>query len=309
MRAAVIREYGAVPAVEIIAEPQEQDGTSRIRVIAAGLQPTDIMRSTGAYNPPALPYVIGGEGVGQTEDGTRVYFGHSIPGFGAIGEMTVVSDEEIWPIPDDVTADQAIALAIAGTGALIPLQEANIQPAEAVLVLGATGPLGQVALQLARILGAGRVIAAARSAQPLASLAQRGLADEIVQLGKGDDNAALQSLGGYDVVLDCVFGPPAEAALRALSPGGRMMSIGVGAGMHVTLSLGELVQKSIHGVGTGQRPVEERRAAFDKLIGWHRDGRLTVTIQRFTLDAIADAWQLQRRSPGGKIVISIMDDD
>lgn len=305
MRAAIIGELGSEPAQGDFPPPQAAPGTSIVRVIAAGLQPTDIMRSKGMFNPPATPYVIGGEGVGLLPDGRRIYFGHSVAGYGSACEMTAVPDEEIWPLPDDVSAEQAIALAISGTGALIPLQEAGIEAGETVLVLGATGPLGQIALQVARLLGAGRVIGAARSVDALSQLVDRGIADAVVQLGGDDDDGALRAAGPFDVVLDCVFGGPAQSALRAMAPGGRMMSIGVGAGMHLTVSLAELVNKSVHGVGTGQRPVAERRAAFDRLIAWHREGKLAVSIRSFALDDVAQAWALVKASSHGKVVLQI----
>lgn len=305
MLAAIIRDLGSEPAISEFPAPPARLGTSIVRVLAAGLQPTDIMRSKGAYNPPNPPYVIGGEGVGFLEDGRRVYFGHSIAGYGSACECTAVAEEEIWPLPEDVHAEQAIALAISGTGALIPLQEAKVKAGETVLVLGATGPLGQIALQVARQLGAGRVVGAGRNANALSALIERGIADAVVQMGTGNDDAALSSAGLFDVVLDCVFGAPAQAAVRAMAAGGRMMSIGVGAGMHLTVSLAELVGKSVHGVGTGQRPVAERRAAFDRLIEWHREGKLSVSIRSFPLEHIGEAWALLSDSSHGKVVLHV----
>lgn len=303
MRAAIMPERNGTPRIEQVPEPEAGPGTVKIAVVAAGLQPTDIMRSAGLYKTPKVPYIIGGEGIGRLADGSRVYFGHSIESSGAFGDRTIVPEDEIWPVPDDIDDGQAIALAIAGTGALIPLEEARIKPGERVLILGATGPLGQIALQVSRAMGAGHVVAAARTRATLDRLKERGIADDVAQLGQGDDDAALKAAGPFDVVLDCVYGPPAEAAMRAMSPGGRMMSIGVGAGMTVTLSLRDLVMKSHHGVGTGHRPVAERRAAHERLMALHRDGKLTVEIASFMLDQAADAWALQLGSPGAKIVV------
>src|SRR3546814_1698839 len=125
------------------------------------------MRAKGFFGPGTQPYVAGGECVGQLADGTRVYFGHSLPPYGAWAERTIVSNEEIWTIPDEIDDAQAIALGISGTGALIPLEEARIQKGERVLILGATGPVGQAGLQIARALGAGQVVAAARNLDAL----------------------------------------------------------------------------------------------------------------------------------------------
>lgn len=302
----MLRERNGIPVVMAVPEPDAQPGCSKIRVHAAGLQPTDIMRARGHYKVPELPYIVGGEGVGDL-NGSRVYFGHSIKSSGAFAQWTIVPDEEIWPLDDIIDGAQAIALGIAGTGALLPLEEAKIQAGESVLILGATGPLGQIALQVARAMGAGSVTAAARGLPGLKRLAERGIADQIVQLGLGNDESALKqaSRAGFNVVLDCVYGPPAEAALRATADGARMMSIGVGAGNEVTLSLKDLSRRSIHGVGTGHRPAQERRAAFERLLAMASEGRIAVDIAAFTLDETIEAWNAQLGSPGGKVVVAI----
>lgn len=304
MKAAIIAPDGSLSLADHAA-PQATAGCQRIAVRAAGIGPTDLMRAKGFFGPVAGPYVAGGEGVGTLADGTRVYFGHSASPFGAMAEYTLVPDDEVWPCPAQLSDDQIIALAISGTGALLPLEEAHIGAGENVLVLGATGPVGQIALQLARLLGAGRVVAAARNAERLAALTARGWADATVQLGMGDDEAALQAAahGGFDVVLDVIYGPPAEAAMRATRPGARMMSIGVQAGHTVTLSLRDLVFRSHIGVGTGQRPAAERRAAFERLMAMAIGHGLVVDTIVFPFDRAAEAWAAQAGSPHAKIVI------
>jgi NADPH:quinone reductase-like Zn-dependent oxidoreductase len=305
MRAAQMLERNGTPVVRDLPEPFAEPGTLKIAVDAAGIQFTDLMRAQGTYKTPDCPYIIGGEGVGHLADGTRVYFGHSIPSSGACCDWTIVPEEEVWPLAADIDDGQAIALGIAGTGALIPLEEARIKSGENVLILGATGPLGQIALQVSRALGAGRVVAAARGRPKLEALLARGVADAIVQLGQGDDEAALkaENAGGYDVVLDCVYGPPAEAAMRATAFGARMMSIGVQAGMTVTLSLRDLVRRAHIGVGTGHRPVAERRAAYERLLAYARAGQLSVDVVPFGLEQAPQAWAALQASPGGKIVL------
>jgi NADPH:quinone reductase-like Zn-dependent oxidoreductase len=306
MRAANIAVDGSFSLIEREA-PEPQPGHRIVNVVAAGIGPTDLMRAKGFFGPVKGPYVPGGEGVGRLGDGTRVYFGHSASPFGAIAERTLVSEAEIWPAPYGLDDDQIIALAISGTGALIPLEEGRIAPGEEVLILGATGPVGQIGLQVARLLGAGRVVAAARSEAKLRALQERGLADAIAVLGAGNDEAALKAATerGYDVILDVIYGGPAEAAMRASAPGARMMSIGVQAGQTVSLSLRDLVFRSHIGVGTGQRPAAERRAAFDRLMKMALEqGFRTDTVQ-FPLDEAANAWAAQAGSPHGKIVIRI----
>lgn len=305
MRAANIAPNGTFSLIDR-APPAPREGCSVVTVEAAGIGPTDLMRAKGFFGPVSADYVPGGEGVGRLADGSRIYFGHSIAPFGAMAEQTLVDAAEIWPAPDALAADQVIALAISGTGALIPLEEAKIVTGEEVLILGATGPVGQIGLQLARLLGAGRVVAAARSTGKLAELKRRGLADAVAVLGAGDDEAALKaaSRDGYNVVLDVIYGPPAEAAMRATAPGARMMSIGVQAGPTVTLSLRDLVFRSHVGVGTGQRPVAERRAAYDRLIGMAIDKGLRADTVHFPLASADQAWAAQAGSSYGKIIVN-----
>jgi NADPH:quinone reductase-like Zn-dependent oxidoreductase len=308
----VVQTLHSVPSVADQPLPEPLPGTKRIKVEWAGLQPTDVLRVRGTYKTPIFPYIIGGEGVGRLEDGTRIYFGHSIPRQGAISEYTIVPNAEIWPIAEDMEAKQVIALAIAGLGALIPLEEARIKPGDRVLILGATGPVGQIGTLVARRLGAGYVVGAARSLDPLKRLMQRGLVDAVVRLGQGDDQAALAAeMGekGYNVVLDPLFGAPGEAAFRCTAEGGRVVSVGTRAGRTFTLTLTELRRRSHIGVDTGEliRPPEERRAAFERLLTYAREGKWQIDTITYDLKDIEAAWQAQCGSPGAKIVIRIAD--
>jgi len=307
MRAAVIDGYNKIPTVTDVPDPGKVPGTCRIAVSSAGLQPTDLLRVQGIYKQVTFPYIIGGEGVGLLESGERVYFGHSIPSSGALCQVTLVPEDEVWPIDDHVDEDQAIALAIAGTGALIPLEEAGIRPGERVLILGASGPVGQIASLAARRLGAGTVIGAARTRSRLDRLRKRGFIDEVVQLGQGDDDAALKAAAGpgYDVVFDGLFGPPAESAMRATALGARMMSIGTRAARNMTLTLRELRGRSHIGVDTGDRAPAVRRAAFERLLTFARQDRWVIDIMNFDLEDIPRAWAAQQGSPGAKIVVKV----
>jgi len=306
VKAAVLTALNTPPVVQEFDEPQATAGAHKISVSAGGGSPTELMRAAGVYGAFSPPCIVGGEGVGRLEDGRRVYFGHSLNRYGSWAEFTLVSEDEVWPLPNDVDDGRAIALGISGTGALIPLEEAKVRSGDRLLVLGATGPVGQIALQLAQHMGAAPVVAAARNLPALERLRARGIADEIVQLGSGDDLQALKAAAGkgYDVVLDVIFGPPAEAALRATAPGARMMSIGVQAGFVMSVSLRDLVSRSHMGVGTGMRPAAERRAAFERLLALSRDGRIEVDVTSFALDDAPAAWEAQRHSPHGKIIVT-----
>jgi NADPH:quinone reductase-like Zn-dependent oxidoreductase len=307
MRAFVVNQQGVAPCFAEFPEPSVQPNSSLVTVAAGAIGPTDLMRANGFFGPVTSAYVLGGEGVGRLADSRRVYFGHAIAPFGAFSPRTVVTDAEIWPIPDNIDDAQAIALGISGTGALIPLEDARIKPGERVLILGATGPVGQIALQLARAMGAGLVVGAARSGDALQRLRALGYADEVVQLGGGDDVSKLKVPAGpgYDVVLDVIYGPPAEAAMRATAPGARMMSIGIQAGPTVTLSLRDLVFRSHMGVGTGQRSAEERSKAYGRLLAYALKGQVKADVTTFDFDRAEQAWQAQAGSPHSKIIVTV----
>lgn len=304
MKAAVISERGAAPAVQEFQEPVPQDGAVLIEMDTAGLGGWDVL---GAYRMGVqYPCVIRGEGVGRAPDGRRVYFGErSVMPFGAWAERTLVPEAEVWNVPDWVDDKTAITMGIAATGALVPLEHAKIRKGEQVLVLGATGTLGQVALQLARYLGAGRVVAAARSAESLQRLKARGIADEVVVLGGEDDVGALKAAAGegFDVVLDLVCGQPMLNALKATRWGARILTIGTGAGRQVNLDIADLLFRSLSCIGTGQRPPSERRDIWERLLRISRDENIQVDYLDYTLDQAAEAWASQVAGPDRKSVV------
>lgn len=305
MRAAMIQEPGAAPRIVEIDEPTHREAALVMDVTVAAIGPTDLMKATGNSRPYPGPHVVNGEGVGRRPDGKRAYFGHSILPYGACAERTLVAEEEVWEIPENVSDEQAAAIGISGTGALIALEQADITANDDVLVLGATGVLGQIALQIIRTMGARRVVAAGRNSETLQSLTIAGLADETATIGQGDDLAALRNVSGsgFDMILDIVFGPPAEAALKTLKMGGRMMSVGRLAGLTINLPLEDIGYRSLHGVGTGIRPAPERRSAFQRLMALAASNRLQVKTIEFALEDIALAWDALSRSANAKVIV------
>jgi NADPH2:quinone reductase len=303
LRAAVISERGALPVLGEFPEPTVQPGAILIDVDTAGLGGWDTL---GAYRlGMQYPCVIRGEGVGRrASDGRRVYFGErSLAPYGAWAERTIVPEEEAWEVPDDVDYKTAISLGIAGTGAIVPLEQASIQNNENVLVLGATGTLGQLALQLARRFGAGHVVGASRSQNALENLRRRGLADEVVALGGADDAAALKAVcrGGFDVVLDLVCGQPLLNALKATRWGARIMTVGTGAGRQINLDVADLLFRTLSVVGTGQRSPADRRAIWQRLLAMNRQEELVIEYADYSLPRATEAWQSQVQGPHAKI--------
>ncbi len=307
MRAAVIKERGAAPVVCDFKEPTAREGEVLIQVETTGLGGWDVL---GAYRMGVeYPCVIRGEGVGRrVSDGKRVYFGErSVIPFGAWAERTVVPAAEVWEVPDHIDDQLAITMGIAGTGALIPLEKAGVQRGDRVLILGATGTLGQIALQLARGMGAGLVVGAARNAESLARLQQRGLADAVVTLGGENDVEALKAAsdGGFDVVLDLVCGPPMLAALKATRWGARIVTVGTGAGRVVNLDIADLLFRTLSCVGTGQRPPADRHEIWKRLLDLARRDKIVVDHVSYRFDQAAEAWAAQVAGPHAKITASL----
>ncbi|MDX3901449.1 MAG: zinc-binding dehydrogenase [Sphingobium sp.] len=306
MKAAVIAEHGAAPAFGDFPEPPAREGHVSIDVDTAGLGGWDVL---GAYRlAVTYPCVLRGEGVGRAEDGRRVYFGErSVAPWGGWAERTIVPAAEVWDVPDDVDDETAITMAIAGTGALVPMEKAAIQPGETVLVLGATGTIGQIMVQLARIMGAGRVIGASRNQAALDRLRERGLVDATVRMGGDDDLAALKAEGGegYDVVMDLVCGAPMVAALKATRWGARIVTVGTGAGTGINITAGDLLFRTLTTVGTGQRPAAEREQVWRRLLDMAKKHAIAVDYRHYTLADVAEAWAAQKAGPHAKIVARI----
>jgi NADPH:quinone reductase len=264
------------------------------------------------------PYVPGTEGAGVVVEsarlaaGTRVRFeSAALPGFGAQGtlaERAAVPEESLVELRDDIDDDLAAGLGVVGITALLALERAGPTGGERVLVLGATGAVGQMAVQLAKLMGAGRVVGAGRSVERLGRVRELG-ADEVVQLSDGDLTEAFEQAAGgqLDVVIDPLWGKPAMAALRALATEGRLVNVGQSAGADVRLPL-EVVrnrQGAIHAISSGWTGLEPKAAAYRRVSEHVAAGRLSVDRDVVPLNEVASAWERQEASPGRKLVIAI----
>ncbi len=239
MRAAVLRAHGAPPEFASHPEPERGAGQALVRVTAAPVNPLDLLCASGTsyFGTPALPYVPGAQGVGVIESsdelapGQRVWFSCSAgmaAGDGALAEYCVAADDAVLPLPDGVDDDLAAALGLSAIAAWMALKwRGELAAGQSVLVLGASGTVGQVGVQAARLLGAGRVIAACRDAHGRARALELG-ADAAADLSGSDPETIGQRLaeasgGKVDLVLDPLWGLPAEAGLR-LARAGRAAS-------------------------------------------------------------------------------------
>lgn len=304
MRAAVLEAVGEVPTVRDFDEP-DGPGAHVVDVRLAGCNPVDIILASGEISQPATPSVVGQEGIATAPDGSRVYFNSPLDPFGSWAQRCRVDPARTFPVPDEIDDELAVALGISGLAAWLPLtRHADVSHGESVLVLGATGVVGHIAVQAARLLGAGRIVAAGRDPDSLEKTRDLG-ADSLVRLGDGDDGDALRSEAGdgYDVVIDTVYGEPFVNALSATAIGATIVTIGEGAGPTAAVPFRQLMGRSHIGHGNNVMPPDVLRQAYQELTGHAVDGRIRVETGRYSLDEAPLAWQTQTEGPHHKIAI------
>lgn len=342
MRAAVISAVGTAPAFGELPDPDpnalaapewpvvgsageapDAPPLTLIAVRSAALNPLDLHVGAGRFfqGPPQVPYAPGVEGAGvvvQSEAvsaGTRVRFEVGHPGYGTNGslvERAVAPDSTLVELPDSVDDDSAAAAGVAGITAMRALDLLELTAGQSVLVLGATGAIGQLAVQLARMAGAGRVIAAGRDGRGLARALELG-ADSAVELNDRDRDelagAFRDAAGGrgVDAVVDPLWGEPAMAALAAGAFGVRLVNFGQAAAGETTMSSVPLRNNraTILGISTAMDPPELRRARCAHVLGLIAEGRIQVDHDVLPLEQVAEAWRRQGASPRRKLVLRI----
>jgi NADPH2:quinone reductase len=345
MRAAVIAAAGESPYVGELADPDpgelvgpewpvsaaaggsatrsEPDGLSLIAVRAAALNPVDLHVAAGRFfqGPPQVPYAPGVEGAGvviqssAVAPGTRVRFEVGHPGYGTNGslaEKAVAPDSTLVELSDALDDEAAAAAGVVGITAARALDLLEVRKGDRVLVLGATGAIGQVAVQLAKAAGAHRVIAAGRDAAALARACELG-ADAAVRLdGRQTVELAAafrEAAGGHgvDAVVDPLWGAPAMAALAAGSFGVRLVNFGQAAGADTVVSSVPLRNNraTIRGISTAMDPPELRRDRCARVLDLLGAGRLTVDRDVVGLERVGEVWKRQARSPNRKLVVQL----
>jgi NADPH2:quinone reductase len=318
VRAALVEQVGEPPVVGETSEPQPGPGQALVQVTAAALNPVDISISKGLFygGTPDVPYVMGREAVGRVvqgeklEPGTQIWF--QPPAGGAFAEFALADEDNAIVLPEGTDHSLAAALGLAGlTGWLAVEWRAHLRGGEKVLVLGATGVVGLVAVQAARILGASRIVAAGRDAEALEKARTAG-AHALVPLLEGSDASATLAErfreaadGPLDVVIDPLWGDPAEAAIEAAGFSARHVQLGQSAGAEATLSSGTIRGKSLAIVGftVGHVPHDKIEAAYQRLIELASSGELTIERETLPLDWAGEAWKRQQESPHRKLVL------
>ncbi len=310
MKAAVVYELGRPPAFRDFDEPQPAAGEARVVVTASALTNFTRLRAAGQHYSSTMepPFVPGIDGIGRLEDGSRVYFLFPRAPYGGMAEMTVVPTFRCIPVPDGVDDVTLAALADPGMSSWAALEvRAKLTAGETVLINGATGTAGGLAVQIAKHLGAGKVIATGRDRAALEDLVDRG-ADEIIQLGEGEAfTTALREVfaGGVDVVLDYLWGPSAEAMLTAAANAGlrdrtlRFVQIGTASAPTVSLA-GTLLHSSaieITGSGTGSVDPKTIGGILARLMNAAPAARFRVATRPVPLENVEEAWMIGAGTP------------
>jgi NADPH2:quinone reductase len=317
MNAAVLHDFDQPPRFEQFPEPTAEENEVIVHVQAAALKPVDKQVASGLHyaSPGKLPVVCGIDGVGRLEDGARVYFGGPRSPFGAMAQLTAVSRPRCFPLPqglDDVTA---AAVMNPGVSAWLTLaQRAKLVRGETVLVLGATGATGKLAVQIAKLLGAARVVAAGRNEQVLSTLHDFG-ADATIGIDKPgqdlkDAFASAAADSGFDVIIDYLWGKPTEALLAALTRKEfavvkseiRLVQVGESAGATISLPAAVLRSTPLSILGTAGIPSPDiLMDAFQQVMAGAARGELRIEVEQVPLDQVESAWQ--RDGHGRRLVL------
>src|SRR3954453_2491565 len=248
MRGVLIRDWGGPEVLELAddqPEPEPDPGQQRIRVTAAGVNFADTHARENAYIAKyELPLVPGSEVAGTLDDGTRVV---AMPHHGGYAEYAVADEQSIFPLPDGLGDHEALALLIQGLTAWhLYRTAAQVREGETVVVHSAAGGTGSLAVQLAKPMGAGRVIASASSPEKRELVAGLG-ADAVIDSAPGDmTERLLEANEGkpVDVVFDMAGGAVFEQSAEALAPFGRIVVYGIASREQNDLRTGRLMRKS-----------------------------------------------------------------
>lgn len=319
MQAFQISGYGESPQLVDLPTPEPGRGQVRIRIAACGLNFADLLMIAGRYQErPAPPVTLGMELSGVVEaigtDVTTLTLGNRVAvysGHGGLAEAGCFAADRCIALPESMPFTDAAAIQIAHGTSLLALQRrARLKPAETLLVLGAAGGVGLTAVEIGKLMGA-RVIACARGAAKL-GIAKTAGADHLIDSETDDIRDAVKALGGADVVYDPVGGDQFSAALRAVRPEGRILTIGFASGDIPQIPANHLLVKNISVIGLNwggylRFDPQAMKTTIATLFDWYSQGRLHPHISNmFPLEHAAEALdQLRQRRSTGKVVVTM----
>ena len=306
MNAAIVEAYDRPPRYATFADPVPAEGELLVQVTAAALHRIVRALANGSHygSTGQFPFVPGVDGVGRLPDGSRVYFGRTQDMYGTFAERSVTQSWLTLPLPDSIDDATAAAMMNPGMSSWAALSRAKFVPGESVLILGATGVSGHLAVQIARRLGASRVIAAGRNPEALAQTIPFG-ADATVSLEQERD-ALIADFRRHideskiDIVLDYLWGNPAESVLAAIAQKGlahesrriRFVQIGGSAGPDITLPAATLRSSGLEllGSGFGSASLQEIMKAVGEFIASAAESPFQIPIKTAPLRDIESLW-------------------
>jgi NADPH:quinone reductase-like Zn-dependent oxidoreductase len=317
MNAAVVTSFAKPPHYQRFEVPRPRTADEAVvDVLAAGLHPRVRSGAAGAHytSTGTLPLIPGIDAVGQRPDGTRIYFLASDDAIGTMADKSLASARRSIELPADADVAKIAAAMNPAMSSWVALRRrVRLEPGQSVLVLGATGNAGAMAVQVARRLGAGRVVGAGRDADRLRAVTSAG-ADDVVQL-TGDADATGSALAAAaaesDIVLDYLWGKPAQQAMVALltarSDRGRALDwiqIGAVAGPMIELASATLRSANLRlqGSGQGAVPAETYRAELPALAREITAGTIAVKANTVPLAEVEEAWT-RTEVPGERTVL------
>jgi NADPH2:quinone reductase len=316
MKAAVVNVLGQPPQYQDFPEPVAAENEILVKINAAGLHPIVKARASGTHysSTGEVPMVAGLDAVGTRPDGSRVYCGNPRRPWGTMAELCAAPAAICLPLPDGIDDLQAAAIANPGMSAWLSLKDrGQLAAGETVLILGATGVAGQLAIQAARHLGARRIIAAGRNVSALAG----ENVDAVIALGEPEgaisEAFSAQAALGIDVVIDYLWGRPTELLIEAMAKGfddsaprsTRLVEVGSSAGQTITLPGAALrsMDLKLLGSGFGSVPIQTILSAIPTLFEMAAAGKLHVDVEPVPLTEVESAWT--RVEKGRRIVFTV----
>ena len=307
MNAALVEDFGSPPRYREIPRPVPNQGEVLLKVRAAALTNLVRVQANGSHYSSAtkLPFTPGNDGVGVTEEGARAYFISPRSPFGSMAEYSVVAEAKTIPLPADIDDVVAAALGNPGLGTWAALLgRAKFQSGEGVMINGATGIAGKQAIQVAKYLGASKIVATGRDEDVFAELTALG-ANEIISLNQSKQDL-LRSFGsvlqgsGVQVVLDYLWGPSAEAILAAAAGHGapegepriRFVQIGSISGNAITLSAQLLRSSGVELLGSGLGSLSSQAIlqSLSTMFAAVSKVRFAIDIDPVPLSRVQEAW-------------------
>jgi NADPH:quinone reductase-like Zn-dependent oxidoreductase len=315
MKAAIVVEAGQAPVYGDFTDPAPAPGQSLIRVTASSISHVTKSRASGAHysSDGVLRFIPGIDGTGIGEDGRRVYFLSPEKPYGAMAEFCIVDDRHRFALPDGLSDDSAAAMAIPGMSSWAALVErAHLRAGETVLINGATGAAGRLAIQIAKHLGARKVIATGRQTRSFDDLRLLG-ADVTVPLIQ--DRDALENAfksefrQGVDIVLDYLWGMSAETLVIAAAKAGpegvpiRYVEIGSISAPSITLPSAALRSSALQlmGSGIGSIPFPDLLKAIRGVLEAAPSAGFKIATERVPLADVTRAWATEET--GSRIVL------